>query len=88
MAVPPPKGNNELADKTKKRPSGRPLMTSEEVAAYLRIEPGTLNEWAYRGTGPRYVKVGHLRRYRPGDVDAYLESRSSKQAGATPEGRS
>ena len=60
------------------------LLTEAEVAAYLGVEPQTLCAW--RCT-KRYnlpaIKVGRLVRYRPEDVEAFLESRT---VGAQAEG--
>lgn len=39
----------------------RSLATSREVAEYLSIPVRTLDDWAHRGTGPRYSKVGRYR---------------------------
>ncbi|MDZ5441758.1 helix-turn-helix domain-containing protein [Micromonospora sp. 4G57] len=49
-----------------------PLATPEEVAEYMRKPVRTLEQWRYRGKGPRFVKVGRDVRYRWEDVDAYL----------------
>ena len=38
------------------------LMTPEEVADLLKVSPGTLENWRYRGEGPPFVKLGHKRR--------------------------
>ncbi|MDP9329835.1 MAG: hypothetical protein M3P11_04235 [Actinomycetota bacterium] len=35
---------------------------------------GTLEEWAYRRTGPKYLRLGRHARYRIRDVEAWLES--------------
>ena len=47
-----------------------PLETVDSLAARLRIDRATV----YRLPIP-YVLVGKRRRYRPEDVDAYLEAR-------------
>ena len=47
------------------------FMTTEELAAHLRVEPKTLANWRYLGRGPIYVKDGGLVRYRREDVDAW-----------------
>jgi hypothetical protein len=40
-----------------------------EIAAYLRIAPGTLANWRCKGGGPLFVKEGHkVLRYRGADV--------------------
>lgn len=52
----------------------RPLMSRAEVATvfglsrrYLEIAPG-------RGEGPRFVRIGRSVRYRPEDVEAWLDA--------------
>jgi Helix-turn-helix domain len=39
------------------------------------VPKSTLDQWAYLGTGPRFVKIGRHRRYDPRDVEAWIESR-------------
>lgn len=53
----------------------RPLASTTEVAEYLAIPARTLDEWAHRGTGPAYRRVGKYRRYRWEDVDRWLATR-------------
>ena len=50
-----------------------PLATSAEVAAFLNIPVRTLDQWAYRGLGPAYVKIGRHRRYHWRAVRAFAE---------------
>lgn len=51
------------------------LLTSQEVAAQLGITEGTLRNWRYEGEGPKYVKLRkRLVRYRPTDVQAYVDA--------------
>ena len=53
------------------------LWDEKETAAYLGIEPQTLCAW--RSTARfalPYIKVGRLVRYRPEDVEAFIESRT------------
>jgi excisionase family DNA binding protein len=58
--------------------AGKPsLATSPEVAAYLRVSERTLEDWAYRGGGPRFSRVGKQRRYKWEDVEKYLAERAS-----------
>ena len=54
----------------------QPLATPREVAAYLQVSERTLDDWAYRDRGPRYVRAGHVRRYRWDDVERYLAERT------------
>ncbi|MDG9673025.1 helix-turn-helix domain-containing protein [Micromonospora sp. DH14] len=51
----------------------RPLATSPEVAKHLGVPVRTLDQWAYKGLGPRFSKVGRHRRYRWNDVEKWLD---------------
>ena len=59
------------------------LLDEKQAATVLNVKPGTLSVW--RSTG-RYsipfVKVGRSVRYRAGDLNAWLESRTQAN-GAT-----
>lgn len=52
------------------------LWTEVQVAAFLGISIKTMAPWRNRGRGPRFIKVGHLVRYRPADVRAYVEQQA------------
>lgn len=54
-----------------------PLMTAEEVSAYLVIPVATLYAWRSRGQGPVGHRVGRHLRYRLSDVDAWLNDQPS-----------
>ena len=60
----------------------QPLGTPEEVAEHLQKPPRTLEQWRYRGIGPRYVKVGRDVRYRWSDVEKWLDEQASGKAAA------
>ena len=45
---------------------------SKALAEYLDVPIGTLDQWASRGGGPPFHKVGKFRRYHPADVRAWL----------------
>ncbi|MCK9901216.1 helix-turn-helix domain-containing protein [Glutamicibacter sp. V16R2B1] len=53
-----------------------PLLTPDQLAEVLHVEPKTLANW--RGMnpprGPRFVKIGSLVRYRTLDVLAYVQA--------------
>jgi excisionase family DNA binding protein len=51
-----------------------PLWGKKEAALYLGVSPKTLDRWMAEGRGPRGRKVGVQIRYRPTDVQAFLES--------------
>lgn len=63
------------------------LWSRSETARYLGIHPGTLAAWAMRRHGPTFSKVGSRVRYRPADVQEYLERHlvtASNEEGHTP----
>jgi excisionase family DNA binding protein len=51
--------------------STEPLWTAQEVAAYLQVAEGTVNQWVKLGKIP-VVKVGALNRFRRSEIDAWL----------------
>lgn len=57
-----------------------PLLSGEEVAAYLGVPRPTLHQWRYRGEGPRSIKVGRHVRYRKADIEAWLDEQSDRTA--------
>lgn len=59
-----------------------PLLTAADMAAFLGVTEATLADWRYRHRGPAFVKVGRLVRYRPDDLDAWLDAQ--RTAGARP----
>jgi len=60
------------------------LISSEELAEFLGVPLSTLDQWASRGGGPIYLKVGIHRRYHPDDVRAYLAARRRASSGELP----
>ena len=57
------------------------LATTQDVADYLSTTPAALAQWRYRGTGPKFVKVGRHVRYRWEDVTDWLDSRARTVTG-------
>lgn len=53
-------------------PQPIPLMTIDELAAYLNVRPATIRAWRLNGTGPTAVRVGGSLRWRQADVDAWI----------------
>lgn len=51
------------------------LLTTTEAAAYLRLSPRTLENWRWRGGGPRFRKLGDRVLYAQGDLDRWQEVR-------------
>lgn len=50
-------------------------LTQKDLAARWRISPRTLEQWRWRGMGPRYLKVGSRVLYPVEFVEAYEASR-------------
>lgn len=48
------------------------LMTPHEVADLLGVPKRTLDQWAYLGHGPTYIRVGRHRRYNEAAVLEFL----------------
>jgi excisionase family DNA binding protein len=49
-----------------------PLLSTQELAAYLDLPVATLYAWRYRGHGPSGFRVGRHVRYRQSDVDRWI----------------
>ena len=54
------------------------LMTSKEVAEYLRISESLINSYRAEGIGPVYLKMGKLVRYRLEDVEEWMSKQAVK----------
>ena len=52
------------------------LLTVEEIADYLRVQPSTIYQWTHQGYIP-HIKLGSFVRFRVSQVDKWLESRTS-----------
>ena len=53
----------------------RGLWTEPEAAGYCKTTPRHLRELRYTGRIP-YLRVGKLIRYRPADLDAWLDAQA------------
>jgi excisionase family DNA binding protein len=51
------------------------LMTPKELSEYLQVADETLQYWRRNGTGPAFVRVATLIRYKREDVEKWLEER-------------
>lgn len=64
------------------------LLDEKQAAALLNVSIKSLQTWRSRGgTGPRFVKVGRLVRYRPEDLQAFVLAAlrsSTSDRGAPP----
>ena len=50
-------------------------LTQEELAARWRISPRTLEQWRWRGVGPRFLKIGGRVIYPSTEIEAYEAER-------------
>jgi excisionase family DNA binding protein len=49
------------------------LLSTQELADYLGVPVNTLYQWRNKGYGPAGRRIGKHVRYRPEDVDAWLD---------------
>ena len=55
------------------------LLTTIELAEYLKVPVESVRKWRKNRDGPRAVRVGRHIRYRRADIDAWLESRAEAE---------
>ena len=55
------------------------FVTTEELAAELRVPVDTVHAWRYRGVGPPGVRIGRRVLYRRSDVDRWIAERAVSQ---------
>lgn len=58
------------------------LATRKEVAAYLKVAARTMEQWGYRGIGPKYTRVYGQARYDWNDVRSWLAEQEKAGGGA------
>ena len=52
------------------------ILDTAAAAAYLGVAPRTLQDWRFRGVGPKYLAYSSRAcRYRVSDLDAWLAQR-------------
>jgi hypothetical protein len=49
------------------------LLRESEAADFLRLSPGTLRQWRYKGQGPSYQKLGSRVAYRFSELVRLVE---------------
>jgi excisionase family DNA binding protein len=54
------------------------LLTTEELAEWLRVPVATVRQWRANRQGPRGHRVGRHIRYRRSDVETWLEKRADR----------
>jgi len=60
-------------------------LNNSEAAAYLGLKAATLEKWRVVGSGPPFVKIGRLVRYRKEDLDAFMQVRIRNSTSDTGE---
>lgn len=50
------------------------LLTTKDLAEILQVPVRTIEDWRTRQYGPKAIHFGKRVRYRPSDVEAWLES--------------
>jgi Helix-turn-helix domain len=60
------------------------LLTTRQAAELLALHPHTLEQYRWKGVGPKFLKLGHQVRYRESDLWARVgKPRSNTRDGAT-----
>jgi predicted DNA-binding transcriptional regulator AlpA len=52
------------------------LLSAREAAALLHLSERTLERFRVSGAGPKFVRLGRSIRYRLGDIEAFIASRT------------
>lgn len=55
------------------------LLSMRELADLVGVSYATVRQWRARGSGPRGIRVGRHVRFRPDDIDAWLERNADDQ---------
>jgi hypothetical protein len=56
-------------------------LSQRDLAKRWRLSPRTLERWRFRGTGPRFLKLGGRCVYRLEDVEAFESAQLRDKAG-------
>lgn len=51
------------------------LLTETDVSKHLRVSVACVRRWRLEHRGPRFLKIGSLVRYRPEDVEEWINAR-------------
>lgn len=57
------------------------LLTTRELAEKLHKTAAALAQWRYKGTGPKFIKIGGTVQYRASDVETWLNEQTRTQTG-------
>ena len=56
------------------------LLSLQDLAELLQVPEATIYGWNHRGLGPMPLHVGRHVRYRPSDVEAWLDAKAALAA--------
>jgi predicted DNA-binding transcriptional regulator AlpA len=56
-----------------------PLLSIDDVAAWLGKPKATLYAWHGRGKGPRASRVGNTLRYRRSEIELWLDAHTDQE---------
>lgn len=54
----------------------QPKLSTQEAAAFLGLQPNTLEVWRTKHRGPKYAKIGSRVLYDPDDLEAFFIARA------------
>ncbi len=57
------------------------LWTNRELAEYVQVPVTTVDYWRFKGTGPRFVRIGRHVRYQQSDIDQWLRGNAADCSG-------
>lgn len=63
------------------------LINEKQLSEKLQLSLACLRRWRLCGTGPLYLKVGPLVRYRPEDIEVWMANLPRGGEGRRPVGR-
>lgn len=67
------------------RAQHRQLLTTEDLAELLKVSRHAVYQMRHRSEGPRWIRLDSRSvRYRPEDVEAWLEERAAATAAQAP----
>ena len=50
------------------------LMSVEDLSTVLQVPTATIYAWRYKGVGPTGLRIGKHLRFRPSDVQAWIQT--------------
>lgn len=51
------------------------LLTETDISTHLRVSIACVRRWRLERRGPKFLKIGSLVRYRPEDVEEWINAR-------------